>query len=464
LRTRAGYEEGREAAYAAFGGEAAKNARKYFSWRCGAGMKNFLKFFIKGQYKEVFSMFMRRAVRRFAAAAGAAALLTVGAAGYYQSQIPDSFYVTQGHELTLPNIRGLQSAALLDYSKTSLAGESTGASEMVELRLFGLVPVKTTHVSVISEQQVVPGGTVFGIKLFTKGVMVVDLNSIDTASGPLCPAKLAGLQKGDILLSLDGREVNSNEEVADIIAASNGRKLTVSYRREGAQESAVLQPVQSATDGKYKGGLWVRDSSAGIGTLTYYDEDTGGFAGLGHGICDVDTGQLLPLSSGEVCAVRINSIVKGRSGTPGELRGSFASNRPSGQLLSNSEAGVFGILERNPNTFTRVPVALKQNVHTGAASILCTLDDGGVREYEIRIDKIDLNPQTLTKNMMISVTDPLLIQKTGGIVQGMSGSPILQDGRLVGAVTHVFVNNPAKGYGIFAENMLEYSKELKLCG
>lgn len=403
--------------------------------------------------------FFNRFFRRLAGLAGAVAIVLMGGVCYYQNEIPDSFYVTQGHDLTLPNMDLIRGSDLLDYGRTSLANESIGASRALELRLFGVIPVKTTRVSVISQQQVTPGGTAFGIKLFTKGVIIVDLNAIPTPSGALCPGKEAGLEKGDVLLSVDGQEVNSNEEVASIIAASGGRTLNVRYLRDGASHTASLTPVLSG-DNLYRGGLWVRDSSAGIGTVTYYDEETGAFAGLGHGICDVDTGEIMPLNSGEVCPVHINSILRGRSGTPGELRGSFASTQASGTLLLNNEAGIFGVLDQRPNNLTRLPVTLKQDVHTGPASILCTLDDGGIREYAIEIDRVDLNPQTLTKNMMLTVTDPALLAKTGGIVQGMSGSPILQDGCLVGAVTHVFVNNPARGYGIFAENMLKYSNEL----
>lgn len=403
--------------------------------------------------------FFNRFFRRLAGLAGAVAIVLMGGVCYYQNEIPDSFYVTQGHDLTLPNMDLIRGSDLLDYGRTSLANESIGASRALELRLFGLIPVKTTRVSVISQQQVTPGGTAFGIKLFTKGVIIVDLNAIPTPSGALCPGKEAGLEKGDVLLSVDGQEVNSNEEVAAIIAASGGRTLNIRYLRDGVSHTASLTPVLSG-DNLYRGGLWVRDSSAGIGTVTYYDEETGAFAGLGHGICDVDTGEIMPLNSGEVCPVHINSILRGRSGTPGELRGSFASTQASGTLLLNNEAGIFGVLDQRPNNLTRLPVTLKQDVHTGPASILCTLDDGGIREYAIEIDRVDLNPQTLTKNMMLTVTDPALLAKTGGIVQGMSGSPILQDGCLVGAVTHVFVNNPARGYGIFAENMLKYSNEL----
>lgn len=408
--------------------------------------------------------FLRKFFRRVAALAGATAILTMGAVTYYQNEIPDSFYVTEGDELTLPNMNILANNSILDYGRTSLASLSTGASRTVDLKLFGIIPIKTTHVSVISEQQVVPGGTPFGIKLFTRGVMVVDLNAIDSPEGAVCPAETAGLKKGDVILSMNEEEVDSNEEISSIIAESEGEPIAIRYQRDGKTGSCTLLPVASSTDGRFKGGLWVRDSSAGIGTVTYYDEKTGGFAGLGHGICDVDTGKIMPLNSGEVCAVHINSIVKGQSGSPGELRGAFTSNRPTGTLLLNNEAGIFGILDKRPNNQNRVPVTLKQNVHTGKATILCTLDNTGVQAYDIRIDKIDMNPETLTKNMMITATDPGLLAKTGGIIQGMSGSPILQDGRLVGAVTHVFVNNPTKGYGIFAENMLNYSQELALCG
>ncbi len=407
---------------------------------------------------------MRKFFRRLAAAAGAAAFLVMGSVGYFQAKIPDSFYVTEGDELTIPNMGVIQGSSMLDYGRTSLANQSKGASQMLDLKLLGVIPVKSTHVTVIQEQQVVPGGTPFGIKLFTKGVMVIDINNIDTNTGSLCPARSAGIAKGDMILSVGGYEVNSNEEIAQIIAGSDGHPLTVELSRDGRNVKCSLTPALSSSDGKYKCGIWVRDSSAGIGTITYYDEKTGGFAGLGHGICDIDTGKIMPLNSGEVCEVKINSIMKGQAGTPGELRGAFASNRPSGELVLNNEAGIFGTINHRPNQLSRVPLALKQDVQTGKATILCTLDDTGIHEYEITIDRIDLNPKTMTKNMMITVTDPALLQKTGGIVQGMSGSPILQNGCLVGAVTHVFVNNPAKGYGIFAENMISYSKDLDLCG
>lgn len=379
---------------------------------------------------------------------------------YFSSIIPPSFYVTAGNEFELENLGLLQGGDVLHYGKTSLANKSSGASQTVELRLLGAIPVKSTQVKVISEQMLTPGGTVFGIKLFTKGVIVVDINNVDTLNGTVCPAKLAGILKGDVILTIDGYAVTSNENVASIISKSEGKPLAVTLKRDNQTIKTILSPAVSRIDGIYKGGIWVRDSSAGIGTITYFDRNEKIFAGLGHGICDSDTGKIMPLASGEICDVQINSILKGQSGSPGELRGSFTSTQSNGELLLNNETGIFGNFEKTPNNFSSIPVKLKQQVHVGEAKIICTLDTNGPKEYSIFIEKIDLNPKTMTKNMIITVTDPDLLDKTGGIVQGMSGSPIIQDDMLVGAVTHVFVNNPTKGYGIFIENMINFSNTL----
>lgn len=390
---------------------------------------------------------------------------------YFSLQIPSKFYVAEGHEFKLDNhaafsnfstdkLFPLSTASLLDYSKESMVGRGVGSSKTVSINLMGIIPVTTTHVSVISEQEVTPGGSAFGIKLFTKGVMVVDITGIETSSGIVSPAKLAGLEKGDIILNVNNMTVHSNEELAALIEESNGKVLSLSVARDGVEFKAKLSPALSNVDGKYKGGVWVRDSSAGIGTVTYYNKATGVFAGLGHGITDSDTGKIMPLSTGEVCRVQINGVKKGQVGTPGELRGSFTSSTASGKLLLNNECGIFGVLGYSPNDMESVPIRLKQDVKPGPAVILCTLSKGGVEEFAINIDKIDLNPKTQTKNMVISVTDPDLLARTGGIVQGMSGSPILQEGELVGAVTHVLVNNPQRGYGIFAENMINYSSTI----
>lgn len=382
---------------------------------------------------------------------------------YFYSIMPSNFNVIEGENFEMPNLRAITGSGMIDYNKVSLANKEKGASETIQLKLYNMIPIKTTHVSVIAEPSLTPGGTPFGIKLFTRGVMVIDINDVQTNSGIVNPARLAGVVKGDVILSIDSNEVTSNEQVAEIIEKSNGRSLPVTVKRDTHTIKTMLTPVTSSIDGKYKSGIWVRDSSAGIGTVTYFLKDDYSFAGLGHGICDVDTGKIMPLNSGEVCEVSINSVLKGQVGTPGELRGSFTSNDSIGKLMLNNEAGIFGVLEEAPNNMQTVKLRLKQNIKAGPANIICTLDSSGPKQYNINIDKIDLNPKTMTKNMMISVTDPELLGKTGGIVQGMSGSPIIQDGELVGAVTHVFVNNPQKGYGIFAENMLNFTSKLAMC-
>lgn len=380
---------------------------------------------------------------------------------FYYNIMPNSFHVIEGENFEIKNITTVTGTTALNYNKISTANMPKGSSETINLRLFGFIPIKAAHVNVIENPTITPGGTPFGIKLFTKGVIVIDINNVQTNGGVVSPARLAGITKGDVILSVNSVEVYSNEQVAGIIENSNGEALSVTLKRDNNTIKTILKPACSSIDGKYKSGLWVRDSSAGIGTITYYlDDGIHSFGGLGHGICDIDTGKIMPLNSGEVCPVTINSIAKGKSGTPGELRGSFSSAQASGKLLLNSEAGIFGTLEQAPNSLSPVEIKLKQEVQVGDAQIICTLDNNGPKAYDIKIEKVSLNPKALTKNMVICVTDPSLLSKTGGIVQGMSGSPILQDGQLVGAVTHVFVNNPQKGYGIFAENMLNFTQQL----
>lgn len=419
------------------------------------------KFFqnIKSKYggmgMKPFREKVRGAIQKAALSAAVLSALLFGAVGWYADRIPQQFFVTPGKELRFSSMEMLQSGAPVSYDQTSLAGKSIGASQTVTVRLFGIIPVTQTHVSVTDRKYVSAGGMLFGIKLFTEGVMVVDTGSVETEAGTVSPAADAGIQKGDIILSVDGQSVSSNESLAAVLAEDSA-PVSISFRREEKLCRTILTPAKSKIDGSYKGGLWVRDSTAGLGTITYYDAKTGAFAGLGHGISDSDTGQLMPLSDGQICRVRLNGIIKGQSGAPGELSGSFASNEVYGSLYKNGETGVFGELHSDFLTPQEaIPVLNKQEVKTGDAIIRCTLDDGGIKEYKIRIDKIDLNEQAITKNLVLTVTDPELLEKTGGIVQGMSGSPILQDGKLVGAVTHVFVSNPTKGYGIFAENMLK---------
>ena len=381
------------------------------------------------------------------------------AVAVYGAHIPQRFFVNPGEELAFSSAGVLRTGAPITYGKTALADSAIGTDETVTVRLFGIFPVAETRVQVREEQRLAVGGTLFGIKLFTEGVMVVGTGAVETASGTVSPAENAGIRKGDIILTVNGATVTSNEDLAQKLRACSG-SATVRFRRGDKLCSTVLIPVRAA-DGSYKGGLWVRDSTAGLGTVTYYDPESGAFGGLGHGIRDSDTNLLMPLSDGQICKVRLNGIVKGRVGSPGELSGSFASDTVFGTLSQNRETGVYGTLSAGfIDTPEILPVAHKQNVKCGDAVIRCTLDNDEAEEYAIRIDRIDLSAHTQTQNMVITVTDERLLEKTGGIVQGMSGSPIIQDGKLVGAVTHVLVNDPTRGYGIFIENMLETANQV----
>lgn len=324
------------------------------------------------------------------------------------------------------------------------------------VKLFNIFPVKSAKVKVSRRRYVVPGGSPFGIRLYTKGVMIIRIDEVTTSSGNVSPGKKAGLREGDMIISVDGVDVYRNRELSAIFSSSGGKTLKLVIERDSKRRELSFNPALCSEDNSYKGGLWIRDSTAGIGTLTWYDSTSGVFAGLGHAVCDADTGEIMPLSGGDAVEAEIKGCYKGSSGSAGELCGVFSSGT-IGSLYINGETGVYGVMDSFDENEKVVPVALKQEVKTGAAQIICTVDDGGEKYYDIEIEKVFTTDDT-QRNLILKVNDPELIEKTGGIVQGMSGSPIIQNGMLVGAVTHVFVDDPTEGYGIFAENMLETSQ------
>lgn len=320
------------------------------------------------------------------------------------------------------------------------------------LKLMGIIPVKDVKVKVAEEKTVTLCGTPFGIKIFTDGVMVVGTSAVITEKGAVDPAENAGIEIGDVIVSINGNQVNDNKQVATIIEQSKGKELNVTVKRNDKEYCLTLNAALSSNDCLYKAGMWIRDSSAGIGTLTFTDNTTGSFAGLGHGICDVDTGNIVPLSNGEIVPVILTDIKKSYQGIPGELKG-FLDEGTIGNLKSNSDMGVYGTVNSEINGFD-YPVAAKYQVKEGEAKVLTTLPGKKTKFYDCYIEKVNYDEKNLTRNLIIKITDDELKSYAGGIVQGMSGSPIVQNGKFVGAVTHVFVNNPSLGYGIFAENML----------
>ena len=350
------------------------------------------------------------------------------------------------------------------YGKIILFEESSNKTEEVfsaqktsfvsTAKLLGIFPVKDVLVNIYDEKFLVVCGTPFGVKMFTDGVLVVDFSEIETENEKICPAINSGLSKGDIIKKICGNEVFTNEDVAEFIENSSGKTLDFLVERNGENINIFITPEIDKKSGKYKAGFWVRDSSAGIGTLTFYDPETLAFGGLGHAVCDSDTGTILPFSSGEIVPATITDVQKGVAGNPGELCGAFIGNDELGTIKINSETGLYGTLEYKISGI-EIPIAPKQEIYEGPAVILSTTDGTKAKEYDIIIEKISLSDESLTKNMVIKVLDEKLIEATGGIVQGMSGSPIIQDGKIIGAVTHVLVNDPTKGYGIFIENMLD---------
>lgn len=323
------------------------------------------------------------------------------------------------------------------------------------VKIFDKIPIKTISVTIAPAKYIVPSGQPVGVKIYTNGLLVVSVSEFITNDGEeVSPGRDAGIKPGDRIVEADGCRVTSTEEFSEIVKSCI-ETVKIKILRDEKEIETSINPQISANEKMKKIGIWIRDSTAGIGTMTYYDSENLSFAALGHAICDADTGEVMTIGSGTLWTCKIMSVNKGRSGVPGELLGSFSDDM-IGHISKNNELGIYGKLDCCPcNNFSEpVKVATRFQVKTGEAFILSDVDGKGVRKYNIQITKVSKSAAIDNKGLVIKVNDPELIEKTGGIVQGMSGSPIIQDGMLVGAVTHVFVNDPTKGYGIFAENML----------
>lgn len=385
------------------------------------------------------------------------AVLCFGLFGFLEkceSSLPDNINVYCNENISFNHFI---TVSLNNQSKKEIKVNSDigDNSQIKNLMLLNIIPIKEINVHSTEKKFVVPCGTLFGIKFYTRGISVISCNDIDIGSTTVNPGLESGLDAGDIILKINNIEVTDCDDMKRIISESGGSCINIEYEHQGKIRHTQITPV--LVGGTYKIGLWIRDSCAGLGTMTFYDPSTNRFAALGHGICDSDTGELLPLDSAEITQAKIGSITKGSSGVPGIINGYFADGKTemSGYAITNNETGLYGILETPISYFEPVEIANIQEVHKGAAQILCTLDDGKPKYYSIEITGVNYDENNKTKNLQIAATDNRLLDKTGGIVQGMSGSPILQNGKLVGAVTHVLVTNSAKGYGIFAQNMFD---------
>ncbi len=392
---------------------------------------------------------MKKTIKIFCLILAVASAFSLSAVYYYNNILPDNIMIYDNETV---NFNTNFQIVLKREKSQELAVNANKASNNYKsnLSLMGIVPIKSININKVKQRYVVLSGENFGIKIFTKGVMVVGMSDVQGGGNP---AKKAGMKIGDIILKVNNKSVNSNEELSRIINNSNGYEIVCKVKRNQKTFNIIFKPVYSKDTASYKAGIWVRDSSAGLGTMTFYSLVNGAFAGLGHGIVDVDTAVLLPINSGEIVKTEILSITKSTYGNAGEICGAFTDEK-QGVIINNAPCGLYGYLNKFEKQKELIKISNRQDVKIGKAKIFTTLDNSGPKYYSCEIEKVDLNNET-QKNLLIRITDEKLIDKTGGIVQGMSGSPIIQNGQLVGALTNVFVNNPTKGYAVFSDEMYE---------
>ena len=339
----------------------------------------------------------------------------------------------------------------------SVVGNSRG-SYVMDCKLFGLIPLKQVSVNVVEKEYVTPGGCSIGIYLRTNGVLAIGTSPITSVDGTEQEPARNIVRSGDYIEYVDGALLKDKEALVTAVSDCGGKSLVLGIRREGETMELRVTPVLGK-DGMYRLGIWVRDNTQGIGTLTYVDEE-GGFGALGHGINDVDTSTLMEIESGSLYEANILSLTRGEKGSPGVLLGmsSYEKDKVRGEILAYTQAGIFGVAQEElllACAEEPVEIGRKQEIVPGPAVIRCSVEND-LKEYEVEIEEIHLSGDNVNKGIVLRVTDEELLEKTGGIVQGLSGSPIIQNGKLIGAVTHVFVQDPTKGFGIFIENMLEH--------
>ncbi len=379
---------------------------------------------------------------------------------YIQNVVHNEYKIKKGDNLEIESfipIKATYNGAALTETTTN---RNIGENFTVDLKAFGIIPISKIEVEVVDEMYVAVLGQPFGMKIYTNGVMVTTLSDVVTNTGNVKPAKDAGIKLGDYILSVNGQKINTNEDLSAIVENSSGEKLKFEVLRGRTVIIISFCAVKSRDTDSYKIGLWVKDSSAGIGTLTFYSPSTDIVCGLGHGICEEETGEIINVKNGSIVTAEVISTEKGEIGKPGKLNGRMG-YETIGSIAKNCENGVYSLLTGKLTFSKLTELALKQEVKSGKAQIICTLDTNGPKAYDCIVEVRASAYHNKTQNLLVTVTDKKLLEKTGGIVQGMSGSPIIQNGKLVGAVTHVLVDDPTRGYGIFAENMLETARSVE---
>ena len=385
------------------------------------------------------------------------------------SLLPKSVILMQGETLNLSTLWGINikkkdisNPNIDDYKSQELVQASSNVNDKTltevgksnfSFNIFDNISLKEVSVNVIPKTKVVPLGNAIVLKLYTDGVLIVGMSDIDGQK----PYDKLDIKEGDRIISINNEEINGAEDLIETINQTNGEEIKIKYIRKNEELETSITPVKNENN-EYKLGLWVRDAAAGVGTATFYIPSTGMFAALGHGITDADTGDLVTISNGELVTTNIVTIKKGERGRPGEIKGSIEGGNKLGDISKNTSLGVFGKIN-NINlintTNEEMEVANRNEIKQGKAQIICELEDGKKEYYDIEIQRVYVNNNKDNKSMLIKITDERLLEKTGGIIQGMSGSPIIQNNKFIGAVTHVLVNDPTSGYGVFADMMLK---------
>ncbi len=380
--------------------------------------------------------------------------------------LPSSYIIMQGENLNIFTLLGLYIKPKVNYQTMQTASNinKTKVNELgkidFDLSFFNIVKLKEINVNVISKTKVIPMGNAIGMKLYTDGVLVVGMSEIEGKK----PYENSGIKEGDRIVQIDKKAIDNTEDLMEAVNKCNGKEISVKYIRDNTTITTSIKPIKNSGN-QYKLGLWVRDAAAGVGTLTFYEPSSGMFGTLGHGILDVDTSELIKIANGELVTTNILNITKGKKGDPGEIRGTIESGHTIGNIDKNTSFGVFGTLNKTPyiniQNNDEIEVALREEIKIEDAQIICELENGKREKYNIKIQKVFLNNNKDNKSMLIKITDEKLLEKTGGIIQGMSGAPIIQNGKFIGAVTHVLVNDPTIGYGVFADIMIKQMREVK---
>lgn len=379
----------------------------------------------------------------------------IGGEAAQVSSIPETMS-TEETEQIAESISDSVESIHINFAHTVKVKANEIDTYQMDLKLFGVLPYKNVDIEVIQDKMLIPSGIPIGIYVKTNGVLVVGIGEFEDSDGKkVSPAKYV-LQKGDYILQVDGEKMENKKQFIRMVEESEGENMVLTIKRNGEITDVMVTP-ECNQNREWKLGIWIRDNAQGIGTMTYEDTDNT-FGALGHGINDVDTSMLMNLEEGTLYKTEIVGITRGSNGSPGELTGyiEYDTDNVIGEITENTTEGIFGVCDeqiREASAFEPIPISLKQEIELGPAQIICSVT-GEPEFYDVEIVEVNLDRDNINRGIVVQVVDEKLLTLTGGIIQGMSGSPIIQNGKLVGAVTHVLVQDSTRGYGIFIEEML----------